>query len=242
MAGQQSEQSSPVRRQRTEAETELERMFERAHKRMYELWLEEAIQAGLIEAPGFYENKVAYCRVRWIRPGWGSIDPIKERAAYAARDAHYQQFIQSLSSATSRFPRGRAIVRLARTALAVALIATLFLSGCAAAPISETPIPQADLAGCEALSEQHNAMPRLALRAGIGAATGSIVTSAIRHAGNTIIARVGGYAASASSGFSMPGLVLPFAAFALVDGLIQESDRRSVIVRECLRDLGHKVY
>lgn len=45
---------------------------------VYELWLEEAVNNGEIEAPGFYKNKEAYCRARWIGPGRGSVDPKKE--------------------------------------------------------------------------------------------------------------------------------------------------------------------
>ncbi len=35
---------------------------------VYELWLEEAINKGLIEAPDFYENKAAWTRCKWIGP------------------------------------------------------------------------------------------------------------------------------------------------------------------------------
>ena len=46
---------------------------------MYELWLEEAVNAGVIEAPGFYENRYAYARCnRWTMAGRGWVDPNKE--------------------------------------------------------------------------------------------------------------------------------------------------------------------
>lgn len=51
---------------------------------MYELWLEEAIQRGVIEAPGFYENRAAYCNAEWIGPAKGYVDPVRE--AQAAED------------------------------------------------------------------------------------------------------------------------------------------------------------
>lgn len=51
---------------------------------MYELWLEEAIQRGVIEAPGFYENRAAYCHAEWIGPAKGYVDPVRE--AQAAED------------------------------------------------------------------------------------------------------------------------------------------------------------
>ena len=45
---------------------------------VYELWLEEAVMRGEIEAPGFYENKAAYCSAKWIGPGRGWVDVVKE--------------------------------------------------------------------------------------------------------------------------------------------------------------------
>lgn len=51
----------------------------------YELWLEEAVNAGLIEAPDFYQNRAAYCRSKWIGPGRGWVDPVKEAQASQIR-------------------------------------------------------------------------------------------------------------------------------------------------------------
>lgn len=51
----------------------------------YELWLEEAINLGLIEAPDFYQNRAAYCRSKWIGPGRGWVDPVKEAQAAQIR-------------------------------------------------------------------------------------------------------------------------------------------------------------
>lgn len=52
---------------------------------VYELWLEEMVNAGEIEAPGFYENFDAYARARWIGPGRGWVDPVKEIQAAGMR-------------------------------------------------------------------------------------------------------------------------------------------------------------
>ncbi|UEX76801.1 phage portal protein [Sediminicurvatus halobius] len=52
---------------------------------IYELWLEEAVQRGIIDAPGFYENWHAYTRARWIGPGRGWVDPVKEAQAAVLR-------------------------------------------------------------------------------------------------------------------------------------------------------------
>jgi lambda family phage portal protein len=52
---------------------------------VYRLWLEEAVNAGMIEAPGFYQNLSYYCRAKWIGPGRGWIDPVKEAEAAQVR-------------------------------------------------------------------------------------------------------------------------------------------------------------
>lgn len=52
---------------------------------VYELWLEEAVNRGEIEAPDFYENRAAYCACRWIGPGRGWVDPLKEAQAADSR-------------------------------------------------------------------------------------------------------------------------------------------------------------
>jgi hypothetical protein len=51
----------------------------------YELWFEEMVDAGKIEAPGFYDNRTAWTRARWIGPGRGWIDPLKEAQASELR-------------------------------------------------------------------------------------------------------------------------------------------------------------
>lgn len=48
---------------------------------IYELWMEEAVSKGKIDAPDFYENRAAYCRCQWIGPGRGLLDPLKEAQA-----------------------------------------------------------------------------------------------------------------------------------------------------------------
>lgn len=48
---------------------------------IFELWMEEAVSKGEIEAPDFYENRAAYCRCQWIGPGRGLLDPLKEAQA-----------------------------------------------------------------------------------------------------------------------------------------------------------------
>jgi lambda family phage portal protein len=52
---------------------------------VYALWLEEAVNAGLIDAPDFYENRAYYQRAKWIGPGRGWVDPVKEAQAAQIR-------------------------------------------------------------------------------------------------------------------------------------------------------------
>lgn len=54
---------------------------------VYKLWFEEAVNAGMIEAPDFYANAPYYLRAKWIGPGRGWIDPVKEAEAAQIRMA-----------------------------------------------------------------------------------------------------------------------------------------------------------
>jgi lambda family phage portal protein len=68
-------------------------LAQRFYQAAYELWLEEMVNAGEIEAPDFYVNKAAYCRARWIGPGRGWVDPLKEAQA---ADLRMKIFVSSL--------------------------------------------------------------------------------------------------------------------------------------------------
>jgi lambda family phage portal protein len=52
---------------------------------VYKLWFEEAVSAGMIDAPNFYELMPFYLRSKWIGPGRGWIDPVKEAQAAQIR-------------------------------------------------------------------------------------------------------------------------------------------------------------
>ncbi len=52
---------------------------------VYSLWLEEQVNAGTIDAPGFYDTRYAYERCKWIGPGRGWIDVQKEAEAAGTR-------------------------------------------------------------------------------------------------------------------------------------------------------------
>lgn len=54
-------------------------------KPIFELWLEEAINAGEVDAPDFYRNRHAYTRCKFIFGGRGWVDPVKEATAAVMR-------------------------------------------------------------------------------------------------------------------------------------------------------------
>ena len=54
-------------------------------KPVYELWLEEAVNTGHVEAPDYYKNRYAYQRARFIFGGRGWVDPVKEATAAQIR-------------------------------------------------------------------------------------------------------------------------------------------------------------
>lgn len=62
---------------------------------VYELFLEELVNAGMIEAPDFYENRHAYCRAKWIGPGRGWVDPVKEAEGAQMRMDNYLSTLEN---------------------------------------------------------------------------------------------------------------------------------------------------
>lgn len=52
---------------------------------VFELWFEEMVQQGTIEAPDFYAKRALYCRAKWLGDGRGWIDPLKEAQAAEKR-------------------------------------------------------------------------------------------------------------------------------------------------------------
>jgi len=58
---------------------------------VYEQWLAEAVAAGRIEAPGFFDDpavRAAWCGCSWMGASMGHVDPLKEVNAAAARIAN----------------------------------------------------------------------------------------------------------------------------------------------------------
>jgi lambda family phage portal protein len=52
---------------------------------IYECWLEEAVNAGRVEAPDYYQQRHAYNACRWVFAGRGWVDPVKEANAAKLR-------------------------------------------------------------------------------------------------------------------------------------------------------------
>ena len=58
---------------------------------IYEQWLAEAVAAGRIEAPGFFDDpaiRAAWCGCSWMGASMGHVDPLKEVKAAAERIAN----------------------------------------------------------------------------------------------------------------------------------------------------------
>jgi len=55
----------------------------------WEMLIEEAVLRGELRAPGFFERKPEWLKVRWVADGWEWIDPLKEvKAAIEGKDAN----------------------------------------------------------------------------------------------------------------------------------------------------------
>jgi len=55
----------------------------------WEMLIEEAVLRGELNAPGFFENKPEWLKVKWVADGWEWIDPLKEvKAAIEGKDAN----------------------------------------------------------------------------------------------------------------------------------------------------------
>ena len=55
---------------------------------LYEIWLDEAVSAGRVIAPGYFDDpriRRAYQRAQWVGDGMGSIDPVKDVEAAKKR-------------------------------------------------------------------------------------------------------------------------------------------------------------
>ena len=63
----------------------------------FELWLEEAVQRGEVEAPDFYDNFAAYTSAAWIGNGRGNVDPLKEASAKKLEMDSYQTTLQEVA-------------------------------------------------------------------------------------------------------------------------------------------------
>ena len=63
---------------------------------VYAVWLEEAVNRGLVEAPEFYAARNAYCGAQWIGVGHLPIDPVKTARANEIKLATNQTTLQAV--------------------------------------------------------------------------------------------------------------------------------------------------
>jgi hypothetical protein len=115
------------------------------------------------------------------------------------------------------------------------LVFSVLVAGCAEPPISRDLIQDADLQACSTLAAEHSIAKRAALRGVVESARATGVATGIVK-----LAEALGGAVSTST--VLPGIVAGYAVTSAMNGAIEAQDRRDAIVRECLRDLGHKVY
>lgn len=116
------------------------------------------------------------------------------------------------------------------------------LSGCAYVPISERPIPQAELEQCQAIAAQHSFVPNTVVGAVTGAAIGSLATGAARETTISGSTRLFGSSLPTTSRIAITNFTLPLAIVGAAIGALRVYDRRNAIVRECLRDHGYQTY
>lgn len=111
-------------------------------------------------------------------------------------------------------------------------IPLLFLAGCASVPIGN--FPKADLEACQVVASEYNVAERPLMRGAVGAATGALADRALEGAAFKIF--------SYSAPLHIGSFVAPLAVYGIGIGLIEAKDRKDQIVRECLKDKGHKAY
>lgn len=121
--------------------------------------------------------------------------------------------------------------------------ALLVLAGCASAPpISEAPIPAADAEACEAIASQAPAVQDVTEAAAVSGAKGYVIDTAIKGAAAKTGARFFGSTITSTTTISAPPVASLFIVIGVIEGLREVRKERARIVRECLRDRGHRVY
>lgn len=104
------------------------------------------------------------------------------------------------------------------------------LTGCAQMPVGD--VPAQTLAQCEEIANEYDRTQRVAERAAIAGAKGYGLGWAFKH-----YALVPNAARFGVTAFGAAGV---FAG--ALEGLLETSDRKRNMLRECLRDRGHKAY
>lgn len=120
-------------------------------------------------------------------------------------------------------------------------IVLLILSGCAQAPISESPVPETDWSACNAIAEKVD-YQRPAERAAVGATKGAVIGVGVGSVVDGATIKFAGFSGTLGVSTLVPALIV----WGIIDGgsqgLFERQDRKTQIVRDCLRDKGYKVY
>ena len=105
-------------------------------------------------------------------------------------------------------------------------------------PLITSPIPSADMADCETISADESLLIRPAAKAAVGAVKGAALDMAL--SGVALSGKIA--TLKVVLPLSLPGFILPMAIYSAADGVLEMIDRKSEILRQCLRDKGHRVY
>lgn len=116
-----------------------------------------------------------------------------------------------------------------------ALLALVLLAGCTAAPIGADKATPEARAKCDAVADEYSRLQRLAERTAIGAVKGFSIGAAVNGA-TLALPKIG------VATISMGSFLVPMAAFGFLEGMVETADRRTEILRGCLRDEGVKAY
>lgn len=117
----------------------------------------------------------------------------------------------------------------------------MLLVGCAQAPISDSTIPDNDTQYCEKIANSVS-MQRTAERALVGAAKGAVIGVGVGSVVDGATIKFAGFSGTLGVSTLVPALIV----WGIIDGgsqgLFERQDRKTQIVRDCLRDKGYKVY
>lgn len=127
-----------------------------------------------------------------------------------------------------------------------AALTVLLVSGCAVQPIIVTNVPETHILECQSIADRRDDARTLAEHAAVQGAARGVLGAAVESAvsGTGLTLKILSY--KAVGAFSAGSLAWPLAILGIGEGIAsgmhENARERERIVRECLRDLGHRVY